>query len=692
MIKNKFSLKFNKKSIDNLIVEHNRYNSRPLINMVTSYNNKIQVLHNDTHIDLSLNTPIDLSFNTPIDLSFNTPIDLSFNTPIDLSFNNHIIDTSNNLHITEQTINTTNNVHYKTYKEEFRLFCSNYIKYIKNIELPKIKKKLKYESVLIEFRILPHLEFLIRNTILKLGKDWSHTIVCGNLNYIYMKHLCFTISPNINVIKLDYDNLNQSTYSKLLATTSFWNLFNGFKILIYQEDSIIFKNNINDFLLWDYIGAPWKKTQNDTENCVGNGGFSLRTKDVMIQVINEHNIKDISLNSSTINFMNVSKMTICPEDVYFSKTMQEYKIGKVSDWNSAYNFSTESVLNLDSFGGHNFWLCDINWKERIYKNNIIQFNIPVKVENGFNEHRGGWDTIKNNLENNNLYNARSNYFFYDMLDIEFLFNKGSIINNKWCGIFHCTPITPSYLNFININNIFDNENFIISLKNCLAIITLSPYLSNYFKNKFKELNIQLNVYTLKHPTITKDIPQFNYINFVNNKSKKIIQLGQQLRKVTSIYVLPNIPNYSKIWLTGTKQYNKLTQFLNYEKTMYNIDKNLINFMTVPMIYLTNYDDYDKLLTNNIVFMDLYDAAANNAIVECIIRNTPIIVNKMPGIVDYLGEKYPLYYNTLDEIPTLLTEENIFNAHQYLLNMNKQYLEIEFFTKKLITLLYNLFNN
>jgi hypothetical protein len=89
-------------------------------------------------------------------------------------------------------------------------------------------------------------------------------------------------------------------------------------------------------------------------------------------------------------------------------------------------------------------------------------------------------------------------------------------------------------------------------------------LSNYFKNKFKELNIQINVYTLKHPTITKDIPQFNYIKFVNNKSKKIIQLGQQLRKVTSIYVLPNIPNYTKIWLTGTKQYNKLTQFLNYE--------------------------------------------------------------------------------------------------------------------------------
>jgi hypothetical protein len=243
-----------------------------------------------------------------------------------------------------------------------------------------------------------------------------------------------------------------------------------------------------------------------------------------------------------------------------------------------------------------------------------------------------------------------------------------------------------------MSNIFNNENFIISLKNCLGIITLSPYLSNYFKNKFKQLNIKINVYTLKHPTITNNIPQFNYINFVNSNNKKIIQLGQQLRKVSSIYLLPHIPNYSKIWLTGTKQFNKLKQFLTHETSMYNINPQLINLTQIPMVYLTNYDDYDRLLTTNIVFMDLYDAAANNAIVECIIRNTPIIVNKIPGIVDYLGDKYPLYYNNLEEVPKLLTEENIFRAHQYLLNMNKTELEIEYFSKKLISLLYMLFSN
>jgi hypothetical protein len=501
-----------------------------------------------------------------------------------------------------------------------------------------------------------------------------------------MVNLCNSISPHINVIHLNINNLNTTTYSLLLADIKFWNLLHGTKILIYQEDSIIFKNNINDFIKWDYIGAPWPQHQNDTLTLVGNGGLSLRTKQCMIDVIHKQNINNISINSSTLINMKHGGLTICPEDVYFCKSMETYNIGKISDWNTASNFSTESILNLHSFGGHNFWLCDPEWKERIYKHNIIQFIIPSNVTDDFSEHRGGWATIKSNLYNQQLYN-HSKYEFYDMLDLEFIFNKGHVITNKWCGIFHCTPITPSYLSFININKIFDNTNFLNSLSQCKGIITLSSYLSKYLKTKFKLLNINVKIYTLKHPVIS-NIPTFNYGHFINNKNKKLIQIGQQLRKVSSIYVLPTIENYSKLWLTGTKNYQKLIHFLNCEKETYHLT---FDIHKVPMIYLKSYDEYDDLLTKNIVFIELFDASANNTIVECMIRNTPIVVNKIPGVVDYLGEHYPLYYHDLHEIPALLTEDNIAKTYQYLSNMNKVDLEINYFTKKLMTLLYKLFS-
>lgn len=270
-----------------------------------------------------------------------------------------------------------------TNKEIFRIFCTEHTKYIKNIELPEIKKQTNYEAVLIEFRILHNLEFILRNAIIKLGSEWCHTIICGNLNYDYMYNLCGSISPNINVIKLDHDNLNQSTYSILLASIEFWNNFKGNKILIYQEDSIIFKSNIMDFIEWDYIGAPWPKTQNDTLICVGNGGISLRTKSVMIDVIKTQDIKNIKINTTTQESIKKSNMTVCPEDVYFSKTIQEYNLGKVADWDTASYFSTEIILNNDSFAGHNFWISDPKWITRLY--NFLQYNIPEKVKESFNE-------------------------------------------------------------------------------------------------------------------------------------------------------------------------------------------------------------------------------------------------------------------------------------------------------------------
>jgi hypothetical protein len=68
----------------------------------------------------------------------------------------------------------------------YRFLCYYYIDFIRNVELPSIPIKSDLETVLIEYRCFPHLEFLIRNTILKLGNKWSHTIVCGNQNYEYM--------------------------------------------------------------------------------------------------------------------------------------------------------------------------------------------------------------------------------------------------------------------------------------------------------------------------------------------------------------------------------------------------------------------------------------------------------------------------------------------------------------------------
>ena len=48
------------------------------------------------------------------------------------------------------------------------------------------------------------------------------------------------------------------------------------------------------------------------------------------------------------------------------------------------------------------------------------------------------------------------------------------------------------------------------------------------------------------------------------------------------------------------------------------------------------DEYDARLASSVVFLALDGAPANTTVVECIARNTPVMVNRLPGVVEYLG--------------------------------------------------------
>jgi hypothetical protein len=173
-----------------------------------------------------------------------------------------------------------------------------------------------------------------------------------------MRNLCQKINPNIKLIKLPYTNLNPEQYSGLLTSLDFWNKLSGEKILIYQEDTIIFNSNYSEYLKWDYIGAPWPLSYNNNSNHVGNGGFSLRTKKVMIQAIETK-----------------TETNVHPEDVFFSKVILDNNLGQIPDRFIAHTFSSEYTRYDKPFGGHCFFLYDKKWKELMYSN--IIFNLII---------------------------------------------------------------------------------------------------------------------------------------------------------------------------------------------------------------------------------------------------------------------------------------------------------------------------
>jgi hypothetical protein len=93
----------------------------------------------------------------------------------------------------------------------------------------------------------------------------------------------------------------------------------------------------------------------------------------------------------------------------------------------------------------------------------------------------------------------------------------------------------------------------------------------------------------------------------------------------------------------------------------------IRYESVEIVPFLPNREYDFLLSQNIVFMFLYDSSACNAIVECMVRRTPLLINPLEAVVEYLGEDYPFYFQSLAEAAEKAMDRDlIYRTHEYLI--------------------------
>jgi hypothetical protein len=96
-----------------------------------------------------------------------------------------------------------------------------------------------------------------------------------------------------------------------------------------------------------------------------------------------------------------------------------------------------------------------------------------------------------------------------------------------------------------------------------------------------------------------------------------------------------------------------------------------NHDSVEILENISNSEYDILLSKNIVFVQLVDCTVSNTIIECIVRNTPVLINKLPAVVELLGVDYPFYYNNMNDAN--LKSQNIKlieETYNYLRNLSK----------------------
>lgn len=123
---------------------------------------------------------------------------------------------------------------------------------------------------------------------------------------------------------------NQHDYNKLLTSKRFWRVMPD-KVLIFQHDSMLLRTGIEEFLEWDYVGAPWKFQEHG-----GNGGLSIRDKKAMLHVIDS-----IEWSPQLGN-----------EDVYFCNFLIAQSASKLAPREVCEKFSCESIFKLGTLGYH----------------------------------------------------------------------------------------------------------------------------------------------------------------------------------------------------------------------------------------------------------------------------------------------------------------------------------------------------
>jgi len=300
----------------------------------------------------------------------------------------------------------------------------------------------------------------------------------------------------------------------------------------------------------------------------------------------------------------------------------------------------------------------------------------IKVKLGdqikWSEHRSGWAFVLGLFQD---FDNESGIAIEGFIDISFTQpdssrkNSGIIpFKEDWIGFLH-SPISncPFMSQFPNINTILTSKDFLDSLDYCKGIFTLSEHVARFVRLK---LGSNVEIESIKHPTETTE-KLFDFHKF--SKTKNIIHIGNWQRKILSFLILKTKHLKKSILMTPLT-----LEFLNSELNYYKVTD--LNFKDVFVIKYLNNEDYDNILSESIVFIDLCDSNATNTIIECIVRNTPIVVNWNEAISEYLGDDYPLYFNSLSEAEEKISNwENIYKAHEYLQNLpRKLHLTKEYF--------------
>jgi hypothetical protein len=222
------------------------------------------------------------------------------------------------------------------------------------------------------------------------------------------------------------------------------------------------------------------------------------------------------------------------------------------------------------------------------------------------------------------------------------------MTTPWMAIMHITKLD-------RLEEKSNKENWVKSLPLCRGIYVFHKQGTDIVKN-----SLGIEAEALTHPCTPTSL-KFDLNRYALNPEKRVIHVGHWLRNPEMTCLLKT----------------------NLRRTILNCHNKQLSSEVEVLNYLPEHE-YDQLLSENIIFLNFEAAGASNTIIECIVRNTPVLVNHSPPIEEYLGREYPLFYDNIEEASDKLNSpELIEKTHKYLTEMDKDKFTIDYFIRSIV---------
>lgn len=266
----------------------------------------------------------------------------------------------------ELEIDKTENI-FNNHLEEIKKLLSK--KTIRNIRESNL---CEYNAVLIDNRQDIRIEPVLLNLLYFTTEEIGIQIFYNEENEDFIKNIINKYKlHNISLNKLPYETFDIDTYQDFLFSKEFYDNIHGEKILIFQPDSLLFKQFDMNYFKFDFVGAIWNEETMKQPVIsklfidrlpIGNGGFNIR------------NVKKCRMISEQLYNFKRPSIPVA-EDTIFSYLLQENKTKLNVNFPSieeTKRFSVETVPHPDPMAMHAFYKYLTCKQGQIYINSIFK--------------------------------------------------------------------------------------------------------------------------------------------------------------------------------------------------------------------------------------------------------------------------------------------------------------------------------